>query len=259
MDVATVLSIGFLRFEYMFRRRIIISNWPGETQTLTRAALEDDFHHFRVEVTSVAGHVSQVRGEALRKPYTLCSNAIDRLTALVEMPLSLSSHEVTRATDPSEQCTHLLELAGLAIAAAARGTLRRQYDVTVPERIADRTHPTLDRDGEPYLEWAVLGTVIEEPARYAGISIYHGMARWALGTLPADEAEAALVLRRATGISKGRGVNLDAQVHAKPTGNCFVQQPHRAPHAIRVIGSTLDFATRPVDLCADDLGWLDFN
>ncbi len=243
----------------MLRRRIIISNKPGDTQTLTRAALEDDFHHFRVEVTSVAARVSRIDGDALRKPYTLCSNAISQLEALVGMPLATSSHEVMRVTDPADQCTHLLELAGLAIAAAARGTARRQYDLAVPARIDDRTHPTLVRDGEPLLEWDVLGSVIEGPAPYSGVGIYHGMARWALATLPAEEAEAALVLRRGTSISKGRGMNLDAQVHAEPRGNCFVQQPHRARLAIRVIGSTLDFATRPADLCAEDLSWLAFD
>lgn len=243
----------------MFRRRIIISNKSDDTQTLTRAALEDDFHHFRVEVASSASRVSRIDGKVLRKPYTLCSDAIYQLEALVDMPLAASSHEVMRVADPAEQCTHLLELAGLAIAAAARGTARRQYDIAVPDRIGDRTHPTLARDGEPLLEWNVLGSEIEGPARYAGVGIYHGMARWALATLPAEEAEAALVLRRGTSISKGRGMNLDAQVHAEPRGNCFAQQPRRSQQAIRVVGSTLDFVGRPADLCAEDLEWLAFD
>lgn len=250
--------IGFPGFAFMFRRRIIISNRTDGPQTVTRAALEDDFHHFRVEVTGIGGRVSKVGGEAPRKPYTLCSHAIGQLEVLVGMPLAGTSHEVTRVTDPTGQCTHLFELAGLAIAAAARGTPRRQYDIAVPPRVADRTHPTLARDGIHCLEWSVVGSVIEGPAPYAGVGLYQGMARWALSTLDAEEAEAALVLRRGTGISRGRGMNLDAQVHAQPTGNCFAQQPQRAQQAIRVVGSTLDFAAHPADLCADDLAWLAF-
>ncbi|MFM0256575.1 DUF2889 domain-containing protein [Paraburkholderia sediminicola] len=229
------------------------------SQRVTRAALEDDFHHFRVEVASAHGQVSSIEAASPRRPYTLCAQAAERLQALVGMALAQTAHEVTRITDASEQCTHLFELSGLAIAAAARGTLRRQYDIEVPMRVNDRTRSTLARDGVSLLEWNVLGTVIQGPPPYAGIDLYHGMARWALTTLPSEEAEAALVLRRATGIAKGRGMNLDAQVHARPNGNCFAQQPVRAEQAIRIVGSTLDFATRPADLCADDKAWLAFD
>ncbi len=243
----------------MFRRRIVLRSRIGTSQRVTRAALEDDFHHFRVEVASTHAQVISVEAAAPRRPYTLCAQAAGQLQALVGMALTPTAHEVTRVTDASEQCTHLFELSGLAIAAAARGTLRRQYDIEVPMRLNDRTHSTLARDGVPLLEWHVLGTVIQGPPPYAGIDLYHGMARWALTTLSGEEAEAALVLRRATGIAKGRGMNLDAQVHARPNGNCFAQQPVRAEQAIRVVGSTLDFATRPADLCADDEAWLAFD
>ncbi|KAE8760060.1 DUF2889 domain-containing protein [Paraburkholderia madseniana] len=242
----------------MFRRRIVISSHIGTSQRVTRAALEDDFHHFRVEVASAHGQATRIDAASPRRPYTLCAQAAGQLQALVGMTLTQTAHEVTRVADASEQCTHLFELSGLAIAAAARGTLRRQYDVEVPTRVDDRTHPALARDGIPLLEWKVVGTVIQGPPPYAGIDLYHGMARWALTTLPGEEAEAALILRRATGIAKGRGMNLDEQVHARPNGNCFAQQPVRAEQAIRIVGSTLDFATRPAALCADDLAWLAF-
>jgi hypothetical protein len=91
------------------------------------------------------------------------------------------------------------------------------------------------------------------------MDIYQGMARWALGTLAPEESEAALVLRRAVGISKGRGMNLDAQVHAHPNAHCYSQQPRRADQALRMIGSTWDFADLPERLCVDDRDWLAFN
>ncbi|GAA7766870.1 hypothetical protein RN01_28255 [Cupriavidus sp. SHE] len=243
----------------MFRRRIIVSSKPGTTQPLVRAALEDDFHHFHVEVHAADGHVARIAGWALRQPYTSCGAAAARLDELIGMPLSRVAHEVTRVADGSEQCTHLFELAGLAIAAAACGTARRQYDVEVPMRVAGRTQPRLARDGVNVLAWTVQDTVIAAPAPYAGIDLNLGMARWALSTLPAEEAEAALVLRRCTGISRGRGKPLDAQVHASPSGRCYSQQPVRAMKALRVVGSTWDFATTPEALCADDLEWLAFS
>jgi hypothetical protein len=250
---------GVFEGSFMFRRRIVIHSRIETSRRVTRAALEDDFHHFRVEVTSANGHVIAIEAASPRRPYTLCAQAAAQLQALIGMALTQTAHEVTRIADASEQCTHLFELSGLAIAAAARGTFQRQYDIEVPMRLNDRTHSTLARDGVPLLEWNVLGTVIQGPPPYAGIDLYHGMARWALTTLSSEEAEAALVLRRATGIAKGRGMNLDAQVHARPSGNCFAQQPARAGQAIRMVGSTLDFATRPADLCAEDATWLAFD
>ena len=243
----------------MFRRRIAIRSKTKGVACHVRAALEDDFHHFRVEVVAIDGHVAQILAEAPRRPYSLCSHAIAQLDVLLGMPLSPVAHAVTRMTDPTDQCTHLFELAGLAIAAAARGIVRRQYDVEVPTRINGRTLPTLIRDGEALLAWEVQGTVIQSPAPYVGVNLNQGMARWALGTLAQDEAEAALVLRRCTGISKGRGINLDNQPHAQPNGHCFSQQPQRASQAIRMVGSTWDFAQTAERLCADDQTWLEFK
>lgn len=240
-----------------FRRRIVIAAERQGASTLVRAALEDDFHHFRVEVRCAADRVEQVTGEAPRHPYTLCKFAVGELTGLVGMPLSTISHAVTRFTDASEQCTHLLDLAGLAIAAAARGTVHRQYDIVVPERAEHgRTQPRLWRDGMLLLEWEVNDKLIEGPAPYAGVDLRHGMARWALMTLPEEEAEAALVLRRCTVISVGRIRDLDAQVHARSSASCFAQQPRRAEQALRVVKSTRDFSASAEPLCADDNAWL---
>nr|WP_315189759.1 DUF2889 domain-containing protein [uncultured Albidiferax sp.] len=243
----------------MFRRRIILHSETKGEECHVRAALEDDFHHFRVEVVAVDGRVTRILAESPRRPYSLCSNAIAELDVLLGMELSPVAHAVTRLTDPTQQCTHLFELAGLAIAAAARSIARRQYDVEVPTRIEGRALPTLARDGVPLLAWEVQGTVIQSPAAYAGIDLNRGMARWALSTLPQDEAEAALVLRRCTGISKGRGMNLDHQAHAQPNGHCFSQQPQRASQAIRMVGSTWDFSQTAERLCADDQTWLEFK
>lgn len=243
----------------MFRRRIIINKQVNESHVRVRAALEDDFHHFRVEVVCSDGCVARVDANGLRTPYSLCGQAAAQLDRLVGMPVTPVAHEVTRVTDANEQCTHMFELAGLAIAAAARSALRRQYDISVPMPVAGRTQPRLSRDGVPWLEWDVQGTVIQGPATYAGVDIYRGMARWALGTLSAEEAEAALVLRRCTGISKGRGIRLDDQIHAVANAHCFSQQPVRATLALRMRGSTWDFAGAPERLCVSDTSWLDFD
>lgn len=240
----------------VFRRRVDIFAPPDTGVGEVRAALEDDFHHFRVWLCHHEGQVTAIGGEALRYPYSLCPQACDQLQQLVGMRLDRIAHSVTRQTDASHQCTHLLDLAGLAVAAAARGTHQRRYEINVGQRIASRTRATLIRDGNEDLTWEVNGTLIEGPSPYCGINLREGMARWALSALNEEAAEAALLLRRCTLISMGRAFNLDAQIHASSTSRCYSQQPERAEQALRMKGSTLDFSHEQPRLCAQDQEWL---
>jgi hypothetical protein len=239
-----------------FRRRVGIHSTGDTTRGEVRACLEDDFHHFRVRIVHVNGTVQHAEGWAVRHPYSTCPLAATQLARLVNAPLNGLAHSVMRVTDPSEQCTHLMELAGLAIAAAARSITQRWYDIAVPRRVAGRTLGTLDRDGHRVLAWELVDTTITAPAPFQSVSLRKGMAAWALANLSEDEAEAALVLRRCALISLGRAMNLDAQVHAEPTGRCFVQQPERAPQGVRMAGSIIDFSEAPKELCATDREWL---
>lgn len=237
----------------LFRRRIEIS---APNQREVRASLEDDFHHFRVSISYADGAITDVHGYADRYPYSACPAAAEPLKVLIGMQLSEIAHSVTRQTDARHQCTHMLDLAGLAIAAANRQATKRIYDIVIPMRINDRTTAELWRDGATYLKWEIAGTEILSPPPYHGIDLNHGMAGWAIKTLSPEESESALVLRRSVVISRGREHNLDLQEHAKPHGVCFSQQPVRAEYAIRVKGSTLDFTGAPDKLCADDQVWL---
>jgi hypothetical protein len=239
-----------------FRRRVGIHSTGDAARGEVRACLEDDFHHFRVRIVHVIGTVQHVEGSAVRHPYSTCPLAATQLTRLVNAPLNGLAHSIMRVADPSEQCTHLMELAGLAIAAAARSIAQRWYDIAVPRRVAGRTLATLDRDGRRMLAWELVDTTITAPAPFQDVSLRKGMASWALANLSEDEAEAALVLRRCALISLGRAMNLDAQVHAEPTGRCFVQQPERARQGLRIVGSIIDFSEAAKDLCATDRDWL---
>jgi hypothetical protein len=240
----------------LFRRRIEIVS--REATGEARAVLEDDFHHFRVALTFAGGIVTSAIGTGVRVPYTACPGAGSQLAALVDMPLNSVANSVTRATDASLQCTHMLDLAGLAIAAAARGIGQRRYDIEVPRRVDGETTGRIDCDGVNVLAWRIDASTILAPAEYAGVSLREGLARWALATLTEDQAEAALILRRCLMISRGRERDLDLVAHANPSGNCYAQQPARAPTALRIVGSTHDFSDRAGVLCAGDEDFLAF-
>jgi len=245
------------------RRRVEVSSrsdGPGSGEA--RGAVEDDFHHFKVTVRARDGLVAEVLSEAPRHPNALCPAAGERLVELVGMPLSEVSAAVMERTDARQQCTHQIDLAGLAIAALARGIARRAYEVEAPDRVDGRSRARLWRDGALLLEWEMDGPVILGPAPFTGVNIGAGFTAWARDNLDLDLAEAALVLRRGVFISSGRAVDLDdpaRRTGVGPMGGCWAWQPERAQLAFRVVGSSRDFTDRPEALARDDQDWLGFG
>lgn len=242
------------------RRKILIAARPVPLHgQVVRAVLEDDYHHFRVRLSVQNDVIVDTRGEALRYPYSACPAAAARLTDLHGKPVCEIAQQVYRLTDAAWNCTHMLDLAGFAMAAHANGVSQRSYDILVTDRVENRYVATLARDCQPLLHWDMDGDTITTPGPFEGINIRAGFAGWALRELPVDLAEAALALRRGTVISIGRTRDLDSLDHADITGHCYSQQPSIAETATRKRGSTLDFGDRPDALCRSDAEWIRFD
>jgi len=220
------------------------------------ADLEDDFHRFRVVLEHDGRNVRAVRGEAMRYPWTACPGAFTPLQAFVGAPLDPSPTAASRRVNPRENCTHLFDLAALALPHALRGG-RRQYDIAVPDRRHGRTRAALRRDGELVLTWEVEGGNIGGPAPWAGRSLRgRDFLHWAEARLGLDTAEAALVLRRAVFIASGRLNDLDSAPNAGAllrwaANTCHSFTPGIAEDALRVRGATREFSHRPESLLAD--------
>jgi len=245
-----------LRADYgggCYRRRIRLQ---AESRRAT-ADLEDDFHRFRIKVEHDGDRVLRAEGEALRFPWTSCPGALMPLARLEGMPLSPSSRAAHEHTDPRAQCTHLFDLAGLAIAHAARGPGTREYDVEVPDRVEARTRAALRRDGQPFLHWEIERSRIVAPEPFVGRSTRAGFLAWVQQTLDPDLAEAALVLHRACSISLGRlydmdGVEGPSAFGVMAGGVCHTFSPGTMEQARRVVGSARDVSRAPEALLADD-------
>ena len=236
----------------VYRRRIRITTSSGEA----RADLEDDPHRYAVTVQHDGEQVTGVQGIALRTPWSLCRDAVSVLDRLVGMPLSPDPQAVFRQTNGRAQCTHLFDLAGLAVAHAARGTARRQYDLDTPcfDTRAPR-QARLNVDGQERLVWTLQRTAIVAPQPFAGHDL-QTMMPWAKARfVDRDTLEAVIVLRRAVFISGNRIYDLDRMSDAAATGHvsgaCYVFQHGVAEHARRQLGSTLDFSDTPHALLAD--------
>jgi hypothetical protein len=201
--------------------------------------------------------VVEVRGEGVRYPWTTCPDAVEPLRALAGAPLSTRLSALGDHAPARQNCTHLFDLAGLAIAHAARGDGGiRRYDVAIADRDGKRTHPELWRDGERVLRWDLAGRQLLGPPPFENVSLRGGFIAWAEETLDRDTAEAASILRRACDISLGRVMDLDVfetadMLGEQVRGTCHSFQPGTIERAVRVKGQTRDFTNDAGGLLQD--------
>jgi hypothetical protein len=207
-----------------------------------------------VTVHHDGARVIAVNGDGTRYPWTTCPDAIEPLRALAGAALTTRLSALGDHAPARQNCTHLYDLSGLAIAHAARGMdSTRTYDVAIPDRDGMDTEPELWRDGALLFRWRVAGRTITGPPPFVDVSLRGGFIAWAEATLDTDTAEAASVLRRACDISFGRTMDLDVfdtadMLGAPVRGTCHSFQPGTIERAVRVKGQTRDFTDDPASL-----------
>ena len=245
MSGAPTVSIGDP--DQPYRRRIRLATRDPST---VWGGLEDDFHHFEVTLHHDGAAVTDITMKALRWPWSTCPDAGANLGQLVGMELSDRCTAVAAVSDPHFQCTHQFDLAGLCVSHAARGTLRRDYEVELRPEGQGTLRPRLWRDGALVHEWtlALDGPVrtLVDPPPFTNAPWRGGFIRWADQTLVPLDAEAAIILRRACDIGMGRSMDLEAIDVAEElapimSGICYSMQPDVMPVAFRNRGSIRDF------------------
>jgi len=212
--------------------------------------LVDDPHHFRVHLEHDGQHVTALRSEAIRYPWTPCPEAARPLQELVGMPLSPHCTAVGERSQAVGQCTHLFDLAGLAVAHAAAGRTRRVYHCVVDGDRGEVARATLHRDGELLFDWEVRGgmenTTLHGAPPFDGIRLTGGFMAWAQQSLDPELAEAAIVLRRACMIGGVRFYDLDDVTMAPEMGDlngrCFTYSRGNVERAYRVRDTRRDFS-----------------
>lgn len=219
------------------------------------AGVEDDLHHFEIDIAHDGRAVTEIEGRSIRYPWTTCPHATAGIGAMAGTSIALPV-KVAPEIDARLQCTHLYELARLAVAQAVRGG-RRQYDIEMPDRVDNLARATIRRDGAALFAWDLDGYRVIGPGPFAGIEIM-GRISWPDEVRADPEAlEACLVLRRAItvasirnpgkeGIRDGTSPIAPAD-EVRMLGACHTYQPERA-RVGRVWTSWQDFTARPDDL-----------
>jgi len=222
-----------------YRRGVRIKAQPG----VATAEMEDDVHHFQVALRHADGVITAVEAAAPRTPWVTCPGALMQLKTLGG--LRLEDVKALSRSERFEHCLHLFDLALLAASRAQDAPFERVYRIDADH---DAAQPLMRmwRDGIEILSWRVDNGRVQG-SRYDGAALAELSRR--LGELGADEAEAVLILRRASLISFVRTVDLDAvsssnALRASPGATCYAKQPVRLDEAERAVGSSRDFWTQ---------------
>lgn len=227
-----------------FRRRILFSSVAGTVH----AALEDDFHGFRLILSHNGSVVTGIQAETLRIPGSTCSEAPDLLQRFVGRELTGNRVQFRQYEDARMHCTHLHDLLWLASAHALRPLGPRQYDVILPDAVDSSCEAEVRIDGVTTHRWVIDMQSVIAPVEHAGLPLQQGFARWAADAFVGDALEAAVVLQM--GIFVGRARRLDVEALRKnfPEGDmrqaavCYSFQPEARLRYVPTLGAVREFS-----------------
>lgn len=223
-----------------FRRTIRLAASHGRVE----AEVLDDFHHFALALDHDGARVTEIRGEARRFPWTTCQAAPTALSAFAGVALAAHPLTVFPLVNPRSQCTHLFELAALAMAQASRGVGERLYAVKVDDPSDGEQGVRLTRDGGRLFDLSLVDDVVVRPVALEGRAMRALTGRM-LAAMPPEEGEAWMIMRQAWRTARGRQMTLDGVLTPLDLGRapaCFTGLAENLPRARRVVGSQRDFS-----------------
>lgn len=201
----------------VYRRRI--ETRPADGVVL--AAMEDFIHHFALRLHHDGEVVTAVDVAAERTPWTTCPDGARAIASIVGTRLVDVGDLRSWIGSRSVQCVHTTDLAVIAATAAARGVPRdhelRMTGIGQPERTI-----TMWIDGVEWATWVIGDEGIVDDGRsgrFAGRRLdAPSFSEW-IADLSADEREAAAIMRRASSVGLGRGLDMDGWTDATAGGN----------------------------------------
>jgi hypothetical protein len=218
-----------------YARRIDVRTSPGRVV----AEMEDYVHHFRVELEHADGVVTRAVGTGVRVPWTTCPLGAAGVARLAGAKVGPDTGDTWVGSDRTDQCTHVIDLAAVAVAHADRPSLR--YLARVSPGGGPRRRAVLSADNEPVLVWELEDDLVTS-GLFTGLRVRSSQLKQRMRELPdADQREHVAILRRACHIAPSRMVDLDDYQVADQIGiidsSCLTLQPSVAPTSRRVRGS----------------------
>ncbi|MBW2940751.1 DUF2889 domain-containing protein [Zhongshania aquimaris] len=235
-----------------YRRRIRLTSIGNSVH----GELEDSNHAFRCEISHDGERVTDIQSEVLRIPFNTCPGASEPIRKLIGLSLCDDIQELIPHTDTSGNCTHLLDLALLAIRHARRQESERVYDICIEDQQGEQTaQAEILANGELVHSWQTHNWEIIEPAPLTGKVLYKGFSQWASATFSGDIKEAAFALQKGYFVSSARRYNINAQAGLPAAehmdvmlGACYSYSSPQIEVALRTANSARDFSDTPEQL-----------
>lgn len=235
----------------VFRRRIRLERTGDAASGSVHGALEDCNHGFQSTVLYREGHITEIRPQFMRIPFTTCDGAWRPLQQLVGVDVRSTPQALLAAAPPLSNCTHLHDLTLLAIAHTQRGETVVQYDVEVTDAkdgVSDlRVWRTgNDRNKALIHHWQSRNYVLSAPEALKDKPLFMGFSRWANIAFAGIENEAAFVLQKGNLVSIGRMLDVDGMAGSRAidentSTSCFTYSPTNASIATRHGNTVRDF------------------
>jgi len=217
-----------------FRRNQLIDPREGRV----RADVEDNLHHFWVEIDHDGTRVLALRAGAVRQPWTTCAAAGVYLS---QRMTGARLDELMRVDSPLSHCTHQHDLALLA-AAHASDSHPTLYSTFASDQCEPIQHAELYRNGVKELSWDLADSEIVSPGLGSGLSL-RKLRDWGQD-LSENEREMARILRRTVFTSGARLYDYSrvptADKVVESVGACYTFQPERSAGS-RQVKRMLDF------------------
>ena len=238
----------------VFRRRIGVH---VEDARVT-VELEDGNHGFRLRLHHDADAVTADEADPIRHPFGTCAEAVRPLAQFVGARLAEGTRPLRERLDAGAHCTHLYDMAMLALAHAGRGPRRFQYDMAVDDETDAPARAEVRRDGALVHAWLVRARHVVAPAPFAGKPMMRGFHAWAQQVFAGEALEAAGALQRAYFVAQSRRFDYDppeanpGSADGMPQGSCYSYNRGVVERALRSRGTVRDFTHAPERLLRFD-------
>lgn len=216
------------------------------------AALEDMRHAMTCTLRHDGQAVTAVDAGFHRYTLQICPGASEPLKAMIGLPLTMSTADFFANGRARQNCTHMLDLAWLAMRHACRGEVEWLYEVAIPDAPSGPLRGALARNGTIVQEWDVDGNTIITPPVMAGQSVSGGLTRWLTGQSGFSELtiEECLILSKGFFMVGARRFELPEGpltdgYRKAVTGACYGYSADRIENAIGLSGMGRDFSNRP--------------
>lgn len=232
------------------RRKILLTRTPYGVL----AEQEDDNHAFRIRLSITDNIVRDIDAETLRVPMSTCSGASVKLREIIGTTVTQNPRALGAEHNPKSHCTHLFDLAGLAICHHSKPVAQRCFDIVIQDEKEGVMHCAVSLNDKIIFDWQVKQQVINNEGPWKGVNVQKGFSAWVMDNLGGDEAEAALSLSRAYFISITRRVLVEKNAgmaianDLMPKGVCFTYSPPSVETAYRLHETTRDFTHTPEDM-----------